>query len=87
MHRAGHLNSNCYRIHISIKDCVVPVCERISVEVALQDLVSIGNLKPPTKFVKIGVMNESLNAADGVEYGSTQTVAKTSASALKLLNV
>ena len=61
----------------SLKDCVAPVCKCISVGVALQDLTSIGNLKSPSKVVKIDVMSESLNAVDGIEYGSTQAVAKT----------
>ena len=42
---------------ISIKDYVVPVCKCVSVGVASQDLTSIGNLKSPSKVVKIGVMN------------------------------
>ena len=60
---------------ISLKDCVVPVCEHVSVGVDPQDLISIGNLKTPSK--KIIVMNESLSAVDGIEYGSKQAVAKT----------
>ena len=62
---------------ISTKDCVVPVRERVSVGVTSQELASIGNMKSPSKIVKIGAMSESLSSVDGNEYGSTQAVAKT----------
>ena len=41
---------------ISIKDCVVPVCKRVSVGVDSQDLKSIKSLKSPSKVVKIGII-------------------------------
>lgn len=62
---------------ISIKDCALSVFKYISIGVASRGLTSIRNLKLQSKVVKIDVMNELLNAVDGIDYGSTQAVAKT----------